>query len=93
MASVPIIVLLYNGLLLGGFNVSIKELTMSSLAFAVELTLSGEVTVFDRFFRAIRCISAAYAVMRCVCVSVCPSRSCVASKRKKDIFKIFFTIG
>ena len=40
---------------------------------------------FVDFCRAMLCISAAYAVMRClsVClsVSVCPSRSCIVSKR------------
>jgi len=46
---------------------------------------------------AARCISAAYAVMRCVCVSqclsVCLSRSWVVSKRIKISSKFFFTIG
>jgi len=33
------------------------------------------------FCRAILCISAAYTVMRCPCVCVCPSRSWIVSKR------------
>jgi len=43
------------------------------------------------FCRAMRCISAAYAVMRCVCVCVCvcPSRSWVASKWIKISSKFF----
>jgi len=42
---------------------------------------------------AARCISAAYAVMRCVCVSVsvCVSVTFVSCvKTNKDIFEIFF---
>ena len=40
------------------------------------------------------CVSATYAVMLClsVCVSVCPSRSCILSKRI-NIFKIFSPSG
>ena len=52
------------------------------------------------FCRAMRCIRAAYAVMRClsVCVSVCVSvRVCVTFvnhvKMNKHIFEIFFTVG
>jgi len=45
------------------------------------------------FCRAMLCISAAYAVTRCLCVcfcvSVCLSRSCIVSKRIK-ISSIFF---
>ena len=43
------------------------------------------------FCRAMRCISAAYAVMRCV--SVCLSRSCIVSKRIKNIFETFSPPG
>jgi len=43
------------------------------------------------FCRAMRCISAAYAVMQClsVCLSVCLSRSWVVSKRIKICSKFF----
>ena len=46
------------------------------------------------FCRVMLCISAAYAVMRClsVCVSVCLSRSWVVSKQI-NIFKIFSPSG
>jgi len=45
-----------------------------------------------RFCRAMRCISAAYAVMRCVCVFVSVTFvSCV--KTNKDIFEIFSPSG
>jgi len=47
------------------------------------------------FCRAMRCISPAYAVMRClsVCLSVCLSRSWVASKRIKISSKFFSPLG
>jgi len=48
------------------------------------------------FCRAMRCISAAYVVMRClsVCLSVCLSRSCVASKRiRYEYLQIFLPPG
>ena len=48
-------------------------------------------TVPFRFCRAMLCISAAYAVMRCL--SVCPSVTFVDHvKTNKHIFEIFFTI-
>ena len=50
----------------------------------------GVAGFFVDFFRAMLCISAAYAVMRCV--SVCLSRSCIVSKRI-NISSIFFTVG
>ena len=50
------------------------------------------------FCRAMRCISAAYAVMRCLCfcVSVCVSVTFVSNccvKMNKDIFEIFSPSG
>ena len=49
-------------------------------------------TTLIGFCRAMRCISAAYAVMRCptVCLSVCVSVTFVSCvKTNKDIFEIF----
>ena len=55
-------------------------------------TISPRFYVFDGFCRAMRCISAAYAVMRCVCVCVSVTFvSCV--KTNKDIFEIFSPSG
>jgi len=45
------------------------------------------------FCRAMLCISAAYVVMRCVCVSVCLSRSWIPSKRIKLSSKFFSPSG
>ena len=53
-----------------------------------------ETLVVNRdFYRAMPCISAAYAVMRClsVCLSVYLSRSCIISKGVIT-YSIFFTI-
>ena len=50
--------------------------------------------VVSRHYRAMLCISAVFAVMRCLCVCVCPSvtfLSCV--KTNKDIFEIFSPSG
>ena len=52
------------------------------------------VSCLYRFYRAMLCISAVYAGMRCLCVSVCgvpvcPLRSWVASKRIKISSKFF----
>jgi len=58
---------------------------------------------FYHFCRAMLCISAAYAIMRCLsvrlfvrpsvcpdCLFVCPSRSCILSKRVNISLKFFY---
>ena len=76
-----------------------RLLTQSSLVrfFVVTLVtvkMGGLQARSHDFFRAMRCISAAYTVMRCLCVCVCVSVmfvSCV--KTNKDIFEIFSPSG
>jgi len=57
----------------------------------------GQLNQFCQFFyRAMLCISAVYAIMRCLCVclSVCPSVTFVSCvKTNKDIFEIFSPLG
>jgi len=56
------------------------------------MTKSG---LYLDFCRAMRCVSAAYAVMRCLslCVSVCLSPFVDHVKTNKDIFEIFSPSG
>jgi len=68
------------------------SLPTRSRSFEMSTLQDTDTTV--SFCRTMLCISAAYAIMRCLCVSVsvCLSRSCIVSKRIK-ISSIFFTIG
>ena len=77
-----------------------RLLTQSSLvrSFVVTLvtvTMGGLQARSHDFFRAMRCISAAYTVMRCLCVCVCLSVTFVSCcvKTNKDIFEIFSPSG
>ena len=55
-----------------------------------ELSVVDFIQEFHFFCRAMLCISAAYAALRDVCLSVCLSRSCSLSKRINIIYLHFF---
>ena len=70
----------------------VKEIRYLSIHIAHSRYLKASCTsIRNRFYRAMRCINAVFAVMQCL--SVCPSRSWITSKRIKISSKFFHHVA